>query len=112
MMQFEDELRKALARREPSEGFAAQVLERLNISPDSKPRTRLFSWPVFSWRIASVAVLFLALVSGLAYREHVRIEKGEAAKKQLLIAMHIAGTQLHEAQLRVKRIRFPEVVMQ
>jgi len=112
MMQFEDELRKALARRDPPEGFAAQVLERLNISPGSKPRKPLFVWPAFSWRLASFTALLLALVAGLAYRQHIRIEKGEAAKRQLLIAMQIAGTQLHEAQLRVKRIQFPEVVMQ
>jgi len=112
MMPFEDELRKALARCDPPEGFTAEVLERLNISPASKPRTRLFAWPAFSWRLATFAALLLALVAGLAYRQHIRIEKGEAAKKQLLIAMQIAGTQLHEAQLRVKRIQFPEVVMQ
>jgi hypothetical protein len=112
MTPFEDELKKALARCEPSEGLTARVLEGVNISSAPKRRTRLFVWPAVSWRLASVATLLLALVVGLTYRQHVQIEKGEAAKRQLLIAMHIAGTQIHEAQLRVKRIQFPEVVMQ
>jgi hypothetical protein len=112
MTPFEDELKKALARCEPPEGFTDQILERLNISRVPKQRARLFAWPAFSWQFASVAALLLALVAGLGYRQHIRIEKGEEAKRQLLIAMHIAGTQLHEAQLRVKRIQFPEVVMQ
>jgi hypothetical protein len=112
MMQFEDELKKALARCEPPEGLTDRILERVNISSAPTRRTRLFAWPMFSWRLASVATLLLALVVGLTYRQHVQIEKGEAAKRQLLIAMHIAGTQIHEAQLRVKRIQFPEVVMQ
>lgn len=118
MTPFEDELKKALARHEPSADFTARVLARAAAQESSGRRGlatfagRPFFYSGFSLRFASLAALVLLLVAGFAYRRHVQIEKGEAAKKQLLVAMHIAGAQLRQAQLRVKRIEFPEVVMQ
>ncbi len=105
MTPFEDELKKALARWEPSVDFTERVLANV------KPK-QVATWPIFAWRFASALAVMLLLVSGLAYRQHVRTVEGEAAKKQLLIAMHIAGAQLHQAQLRVKKIESPEVVLQ
>ena len=113
MTPFEEELKKALARREPPADFSARVLRA--IAPGVMPkavRSRRFHLTEFQWRFASLAALFLLLVSGLIYRHHAEKVKGEAVKKQLLIALHIAGTELRQAQLRVKRIEFPEVVMQ
>ena len=56
--------------------------------------------------------LLLVFLSSVAYREHLHRLQGQAAKRQLLLAMRIAVTQLHEAKLRLKRVEFPEVVMQ
>lgn len=119
MTPFEDELKKALARQEPSPDFAARVLAKTAAqeSPALWPASagfarRRFFFSGLSLRFATLAALVLLLVAGFAYRRHIQIEKGEAAKKQLLVAMHIAGAQLRQAQLRVKRIEFPEVVMQ
>jgi hypothetical protein len=48
----------------------------------------------------------LLLVSGGAvYREHERA-RGELAKDQLLIAMRIAGSKLHETQQQVIGIQY------
>lgn len=110
MTSFEDELRKALARHEPPGDFTARVLANANRVTTVKER--LFAVRRWHWRFVAVATLLVALVAGLAYRQHVRAVQGQAAKQQLLTAMHIAGKQLHEAQLRVKRIQFPEMVMQ
>jgi len=110
MTPFEDELRRALARHEPSEEFTARVLASTTRRADERQRS--LKMPRLEWRFAWVMALVLLFVCGLAYRQHVRTRQGEAAKKQLLMAMHIAGEQLHEAQLRVKRIQFPEMVMQ
>jgi anti-sigma-K factor RskA len=109
MTPFEEELKKALARREPGEEFARQVLAKVEASRAVRARPSL--WAHAWWRFASAAVLLVvALISGLAYRQHERVAKGEAAKNQLLLAMRITGSQLRQAQLRVKQIESAEEV--
>jgi anti-sigma-K factor RskA len=109
MTPFEEELKKALARREPGEEFARQVLARVEASRAVRARPSV--WGHAWWRFASAAVLLVvALISGLAYRQHERVAKGEAAKNQLLLAMRITGSQLRQAQLRVKQIESAEEV--
>ncbi len=108
MRPFEDELRNALSRRDPGDDFTAQVLARVN---ERKSRQRP-PWLSFTWQLAWAAALLLVLVSGLAYRQHLREQKGQEAKRQLLMAMQIAGSHLHQAQLRVRQIEYPEVVAQ
>ncbi len=111
MTPFEEELKKALARKEPGEGFVDQVLTKVETNRSGTAKARLVAWSNPLWRFASAAILLMvALISGLAYRQHERVAKGEAAKNQLLLAMRIAGSELHEAQLRVKKIEASEVV--
>ncbi len=119
MTPFEEELKKALARREPSPDFALCVLERAGAgqaATEDRAAARRKSWFIGWWAgyrtVAALVVLLCVLTSGVAYRRHLEIAKGQAAKKQLLAAMHIAGEQLRQAQLRVRRIESPEVVMQ
>lgn len=106
MTNFEDELRKALGRREPSEDFTRRVLAQ--IAPVRKPA------PMANWlRFASVAALVIVLFSAaFGYREHVQRTKGETAKKQLMFALRIAGTELRQAQMRVQKIEKQEAVLQ
>ena len=117
MSLFEDELRKAMERREPGEDFTARILARVKQEESRRARgSRAPFWSLI-WqagyaRFAWAAALLLIFTGLIGYRQHVRAAQGRAAKEQLLAAMHIAGTQLHEAQLRVKRIEFPEVVTQ
>lgn len=111
MTPFEEELKKALARREPREEFVRQVLGKVEANRAKTVKARPFAWDSTWWRFASaVVVLAAVLISGLAYRQHERVVKGEAAKNQLLRAMRIAGSQLRQAQLRVKKIESTEVV--
>jgi|SRR6185437_5904621 hypothetical protein len=111
MTPFEEELKKALARREPGDEFVRQVLAKVETKHASTVKTRQFAWGVGWWRFVPAVVLLAAvLISGLAYRQHERVVKGEAAKNQLLRAMRITGSQLRQAQLRVKRIESTEVV--
>lgn len=107
MTPFEDELRKALARHEPGPDFTHKILAQIQ----EQERPRAFNW-FFSWRFASLVATLLLVVFGLFYRHQERVERGEAAKQQLLLAIRIAGSELHQAQARVKRIQSPEVVMQ
>ncbi len=120
MSLFEDELRKAMQRREPGEDFTAGILARVKQEETRKARRsqRLLGvfwpseWPIGRQRLAWALALILIFSGLIGYRQHVRITQGRAAKEQLLAAMHIAGAQLREAQLRVKKIEFPEVVTQ
>lgn len=110
MTPFEEELKKALVRCDPPEGFEERLFKKIARGGNHRvPFYRSMS----NWRlVAASAVLVVAGGWGLAYRQHVREERGEAVKRQLLVAMRIAGTELREAQSRVKRLQFPEVVMQ
>jgi anti-sigma-K factor RskA len=112
MTPFEEELKKALARREPGDEFVRQVLAKVERTKPAASVTREpLVWGSAWWRFASAVVLLAAvLISGLAYRQHERVVKGEAAKNQLLLAMRITGSQLRQAQLRVKKIESTEVV--
>ncbi len=117
MSLFEDELRKAMERREPGEDFTARILARVEREESRKSRSSWIPFWRLTWqagyaRLAWAAALLLIFTGLVGYRQHVRAMEGRAAKQQLLAAMHIAGAQLHEAQLRVKRIEFPEVVTQ
>jgi hypothetical protein len=108
MTPFEDELRKALARREPSADFVSRVLAQTDpVPPQRHP------WFAGWFRFAVVAAMFVLVLSGgLGYRHHLERVRGEAAKQQLLTALHIAGTELREAQMRVQSIEKQQAVMQ
>jgi hypothetical protein len=105
MTPFEEELKQALRREEPGTDFTARVLARC-AGADAKTRAGFWRnvWSVPTWRlgVATAAVALLMLVGGTAYQQHEHEVKGLAAKRQLLLAMHIAGTKLQEVQQRVK----------
>lgn len=62
-----------------------------------------------SWQLAPALAALLALSVGAIYQEHQRIERGEAAKGKLLIAMRVAGAKLQEARDRVSKVEPTEV---
>ena len=106
MTPFEEELKKALGRREPADGFTARVMACVNeqnraehIGPSSSFLQRLRSW-----RLIPVLAGALVISGGIAYQQHEREARGEAAKKQLILAMRIAGSKLQYAQLRVEGV--------
>ena len=111
MTPFEEELRKALARSEPGDDFTDRVLREA--AKRKAPQPAHWFAPNGFRRLIPVAALLVVLFSAaFGYREHVRRVRGEAAKEQLLTAMQIAGAQLHEAQMRVKKIENSEAVRQ
>jgi cytochrome bd-type quinol oxidase subunit 1 len=123
MTRFEDELKNALRRQAPPDGFADRVLARA-AEQDSRPakRTWLDSWlnifaqpfaPANLLHWATVAAVAAALVvGGVHYRNvHVQRERaqGEAAKARLLLALRIAGSKLQLAKARVDQINSGQV---
>ena len=99
MTPFEEELRRALKRREPAADFTARVMARA-AAEDAKRNSGFW----FSWRLglATAAVAVLTLSGGVVYQQHERSLRGLAAKRQLLIAIRITGTKLQQVQERVK----------
>ena len=111
MSRLEDELRNALRREEPPEGFAARVLARAAATPEPGPArawTRLRGWfraPVFA-RVAMAGALCLAVVLGVHYEQRQQLERmrGEAAKRQLLLALRVTGSSLRAVHDKVHEL--------
>jgi hypothetical protein len=105
MTPFEAELKRALARREPSEDFSERVLQQTQVGQTTAFRRlgrRMFTW-------ALAAVLLLATGGGIAYQRHERAVRGQAAKQKLLVALQIAGSKLHQARQQVMQVEGMEI---
>jgi len=107
MTPFEEKLKEALKPQEPSAGFTARVLARC-AQEDARKRGSFWQsfWAVPAWRLGAVTAALVLVAGGTAYEQHERAVnrevRGMAAKRQLLLAMRIAGTKLQEVQQRVK----------
>jgi len=103
MTPFEEELKRALKRQEPAADFTARVLARC-AQEDAKARSGFWQafWTAPAWRLSAVAAALLLVAGGTAYQQHEREVRGMAAKRQLILAMRIAGTKLQEVQQRVQ----------
>lgn len=98
-MNFEEhDLERALRRRGPAPGFAQRVLARLDEERSVERR------PVW-WRTAAASVTLALLLGGYATHKVVEIRRGERAKEQLLLAMHIAGEKVSIARDQVRGIQ-------
>jgi hypothetical protein len=102
MTPFEQQLKQALARQQPSADFTQRVLSQLS-PPKKQPN------PWLSWRLATAAAAACLVVGGAAYQQHERHLQGEAAKQKLLLALRITGSKLHQAEQRVNQIENSEV---
>jgi hypothetical protein len=111
MKGFEEELKKALARQSPQRDFSGRVLAAIE-QKEVKPQTG--SWRGWlgrtrNWRLAPILATFLLVTSaGAIYWRHERTVRGEAAKEKLLVAMHIAGSELQHARRQVFQIQGTE----
>ncbi|MDQ3010241.1 MAG: hypothetical protein M3X11_06025 [Acidobacteriota bacterium] len=131
MSKFDDELRLALRREEPSPDFTNRVMARIQameqlpvinkqqekLREENNWRQRLadlFRPPTIKWAMASaMAVVLIAAIFGVnRYREHQRQmaeiaanaanAEGQRAKEQVMLAMRIASAKLNVAQRKVK----------
>jgi hypothetical protein len=97
MTDFEDQLRRALERKEPSPDFAARVVARATARRPA---------PWANWRSWATAAIAASLCLGavgleLEHRQRER-QQGEAARAQLLQAMHITSAKLQKIQKKVR----------
>jgi hypothetical protein len=87
---LEQELKSALARKEPSPGFSARV-------STAARRPRIVAWP--RWMAAAAAVILIA--GGAAgYRQY----QGMVAKEKVMLAMRIASGKLNRIQEQVMQV--------
>lgn len=94
-MNLEHDLERALRRRAPAPGFAQRVLDRLDEEPSARRR------PIW-WRTAAASVTLALLLGGYTTHKVVEHRRGEKAKEQLLLAMHIAGEKVSMARDQVR----------
>jgi hypothetical protein len=100
MTPFEEELKRALQRQEPGADFTQRVLARC--ASEATPQKQFGFWQTWRFTFATAALALLMLGGGVAYQQHERTVKGMAAKRQLLLAMRIAGNKLQQVQKKLK----------
>ena len=89
---LEQELKGALARKDPSDDFAARLMRRAE-----RPAAPVYRFP--RWLAAAAAVIVLA-GAGLGYREY----RGQMAKEQVMKAFAIASVKVNRIQTQVREV--------
>lgn len=118
MNHFDEELRRALRREEPSPDFTDRVMARIaELQKREKPREKtdwlrrlaeFFQPPRMKWAMAGAMAVVLVIAGfGVHYRREnerrrlAEIAEGERAKEQVMLAMRIASAKLNVAQKKV-----------
>jgi hypothetical protein len=106
MSSLEDRLRDALRREDPGPEFTARLLARAAAAPALMPDwwRRLaapFRPAKIRWAAAGVLACLLVVAGAVEYRQRQARIEGEAAKRQLVLALRVAGTKLHLARAKV-----------
>jgi hypothetical protein len=102
---LERELKSALARKEPPPELAEGVAEAIdgNLSDAaSGPRRKVVAWPSRTTQrwLAAAAAILLMVGGGAGYRWR----QGVVAKRQVMLAFHIAGGRLNHLQAHLKEV--------
>lgn len=108
MSKLENELKKALRREMPPEGFTERVLVRAAAEQGRRPRWErfygFFHLSRMRWAISLAAVL-VVLFAGLRYERQRRIAiEGEQAKQQVLLALKITAEQLRGVEKSIQQL--------
>ena len=95
-MTLERDLKNALRRESPPDGFASRVLQRIEREQAPKPKR----W----WRAVAASLTLTAVLGGWAAKEVHDRREGERAREQVLLALKIAGEKVRYAQQEVRAI--------
>src|SRR5690348_15133228 len=103
----EDDLRSALKRQDPGEGFTQRVMARVNQSESEPERAQRRVWflrlrPAL---VALAAVLLLVVAIGVGYRRGQIAQQARArkAEQQAVLALRIANAKLNRVFERVNQ---------
>jgi hypothetical protein len=97
-MDLEEQLKSALRPKKPSADFTSGVMERINRAPSTEHRVHV------RWRAIAAALTVTALLGGWTAHEIAERRAGERARKEVLLALHIAGSKVRYAQTQVHGI--------
>ena len=102
--ELERDLGEALRRKLPPPGFASRVIA--NLPREERRRPPLFGMRMLAarWVAAALTLLVAVTASVTMYRHWQYLERGRAAKEQLISALRITGSKLQVAQERVRSI--------
>jgi hypothetical protein len=106
MMDIEKQLKAALRRCDPPEGFAQRILAQVAISetkPRQPARRTVWRWPLMRW--VAIPVFATLLILGFWYRGYQQQREeaaGRAARQQVMLALRITGTKLRMVKAKVK----------
>src|SRR5206468_7135580 len=87
MNDFENELRAALRRKQPPDGFALRV---------ARASVKTAPWRT-GWIAGAIAACLLLSTGAFEYRQY----QGRKAKQQLLLALEITGSKLNLAEQKI-----------
>lgn len=96
MEDFEDQLRGALRKQEPSTGFAERVLAKTKPEKRTVPRRPI-------WTFAAIAAALVLMVGVNQIQELARERRAEAASQQAILALRITAEKLNAVRGKVLR---------
>lgn len=95
------DLKDAFRRQDPPAGFEARVLARAAAAQSAPRPARWFQLPVL--RFAAAAAICLAVFAGVRFEQDRRLRiQGEAAKRDLIVALRVTGSKLQAVNQRVR----------
>jgi len=100
-LELERRLKRALEAQDPPEDFTDRVLKRC-MEQERKPRPareERAPWTQWlfppRWRMALAGSLaMIVLATGIGYRQHQERLRGEKARAELMLALHITGKEI------------------
>jgi len=87
-----------MRRVDPPEGLADRVLARAASEHVGRRGSR------WRWPLAAAATVLAAVVGLQFYQQREMRIQGERAKEEVMLALRIAGTEVHSAQQKVLRL--------
>lgn len=111
MTPFEEQLRRAMIRREPAEDFTSRVLAEAKREAAVKAESNWWAGLrlVPAWRLMGAVVVLLLASGSVIYEQHERAARGQAAKEKLMTAVRIAGVKLRQVHRQVLEAEAAEV---
>jgi hypothetical protein len=97
-MNFEQELKNALERKQPAKGFAERVIAQVE-PVEQRPRVIGVS-KLRRWAPLAIAASLMCGTFGVVRYEEYR--KGERAKEQLMLALRITARTLGTVERKLK----------
>jgi hypothetical protein len=101
MSRLDNELRNAMRREEPPEGFAGRVLARVQ-EQRQNAWAGIFGSRALRWVLAGAVCLALAMAGAEYKRAQDERARGQAARQQLMLALRITADKLQLAQEKVQ----------